>query len=59
MSQKGRGIFLGNPIGTPTGISIGRPGLMLFGGTGVTFAFDDTNTTVFVYDSSNTLVFVV
>lgn len=34
MSQKGRGIFLGKPIGTPTGLFIGKPGLMIFRGTG-------------------------
>ena len=30
MTQKGRGIFLGQPVGTPTGICIGKPGLMFF-----------------------------
>lgn len=33
MTQKGRGIFLGRPIGTPTGLCIGRPGLMIFKST--------------------------
>jgi len=31
--QVGKGIFLGRPIGTPTGICIGRPGLMIFRGS--------------------------
>jgi len=33
MTQKGRGIFLGQPLGTPSGLSIGRPGLMFFKST--------------------------
>lgn len=32
MTQKGRGIFLGKPVGTPTGLCIGRPGLLIFAG---------------------------
>ena len=32
MTQKGRGIFLGKPVGTPTGLCIGKPGLLIFPG---------------------------
>lgn len=30
MTQKGKGIFLGKPVGTPTGLCIGKPGLLFF-----------------------------
>lgn len=30
MTQKGRGIFLGKPVATPTGLMIGKPGLWIF-----------------------------
>ena len=33
MTQKGKGIFLGKPVGTPTGLFIGKPGLLIFRGT--------------------------
>lgn len=33
MTQKGRGIFLGKPVGVPTGLCIGRPGLLIFAGS--------------------------
>ncbi len=32
MTQKGKGIFLGKPVGVPSGICIGRPGLLIFKG---------------------------
>jgi hypothetical protein len=32
VTQRGKGIFLGKPVGTPTGLCIGRPGLLIFAG---------------------------
>jgi hypothetical protein len=50
MTQKGRGIFLGKPIGTPTGLSIGKPGLLIFKGRDIvareSFILDLTSLTV-------------
>jgi hypothetical protein len=36
VTQKGKGIFLGKPVGVPTGLFIGKPGLLIFRGTGQT-----------------------
>ncbi len=30
VTQKGKGIFLGKPVATPTGLMIGKPGLWIF-----------------------------
>jgi len=30
VTQKGKGIFLGKPVGTPTGLFIGKPGLLIY-----------------------------
>lgn len=63
MTQKGRGLFLGQPVGTPTGLSIGKPGLLIFaaGGTdgALNFVYNQADTLVFSYDTADTLVFSI
>ena len=50
MTQKGKGIFLGKPVGTPTGLCIGKPGLLIFKGGDIeareSLVLDLTNLTV-------------
>lgn len=53
MTQKGKGIFLGKPVATPTGLMIGRPGLLIFAKGGQS----SINELVLDFGASSTITF--